>query len=90
MVVIFVSLVKFRTKPTKETIAENLKLIEAEKKEGLRYLSVYWTLGRYDAVLTVDAPDEKTIMKALLRRGWASTETLVAVPAEEARKLVEA
>jgi len=28
-------------------------------------------------------------MKSMLRRGWAASETLVAVPAEEARKLVE-
>ena len=88
---IFVTLVRFKVKPTKETIAENLRMTENEVKEGIKDLAVYWTLGRYDAVVIMEAPDEKTLMRALLRRtSWMSTETLVAVPAEEARKLVEA
>ena len=86
---IFISLIKFRQKPTKEMIAENLKLIEKEKKEGVKYLGMYWTLGRYDAVYILEAKDEKTAMKFGLRRESISSETLVAVPAEEARKLVE-
>jgi len=91
IIVIFVTLLRFKVKPTKEIIAENLRMTENEVKEGIKDLAVYWTLGRYDAVAIMEAPDEKTLMRALLRRtGWASTETLVAVPAEEARKLVEA
>jgi len=86
----FVTLVKFRTRPSKDTIAENMRLMERETKEGVKNLATYWTLGRYDAVVIQEAPDEKTLMKTLMRRGWARTETLVAIPAEEARKLVEA
>jgi uncharacterized protein with GYD domain len=81
---------KFRQKPTKELIAENAKLFEKDKKEGVKFLGIYYTLGRYDAVGIIEAPDEKTAMKAALRRGGMfAAETLVAVPAEEARKLVE-
>jgi uncharacterized protein with GYD domain len=91
IVVIFVTLAKFKVKPTKETIAENLRLTENEVKEGIKNLTAYWTLGRYDAVVITEAPDEKRFMRSLLRRaGWLSSETLVAMPAEEARKLVEA
>jgi len=86
---IFISLFKFRQKPTKKGIAENLKLIEQESKEGVKYLGIYYTLGRYDAVSIMEAPDEKVAMKSSMRRGWAAIETLVAVPAVEARKLVE-
>ena len=50
---------------------------------------MYWTLGRYDGVAIIEAPNEKTVMKMALKRGWLASETLVAVPAEEARKLVE-
>jgi uncharacterized protein with GYD domain len=86
----FIALVKFKEKPSRERIAENLKKIEAEEKEGIRYLSIYWTLGRYDAVLTFEAPDEKAAMRTVLRRdAYLSQEVLTAVPAEEARKLVE-
>jgi uncharacterized protein with GYD domain len=50
----------------------------------------YWTLGRYDAVTIVEGPDEKTTLKWLLLWGHLlSTETLVAIPTEEATKLVE-
>ncbi len=56
---------------------------------GAKIVSAYWTLGRYDAVLTVEAPDEKAVMKALLQFGdLVATETLVAVPRDEATKLL--
>ena len=86
---IFINLIKYRQKPTKETIAESIKLVEKERKEGIKYLGMYWTLGRYDAVAIVEAKDEKTAMKIAISRGWLKYETLVAIPAEEARKLVE-
>jgi len=87
---IFISLVKLRKKPTKEIVAEINKLREREAKEGVKFLSTYWTLGRYDSVVIFEAPDEKTAMKVAIRVGdTASTETLVAVPREEAIKLVE-
>jgi uncharacterized protein with GYD domain len=58
--------------------------------EGTKILGQYWTLGRYDAIIITEGPDEKSTMKALLRWGdLVSTETLVAVPREEALKLVE-
>ena len=87
---IFIGLWKFRHKLTKKMLAESQKLGEIEKKEGMKSLGLYYTLGRYDIVAIVEAPDEKTAMKAFIRRGeHLATETLVAVPAEEARKLVE-
>jgi len=86
----YINLVKFRKKPTKETIRQNLESMEKEKKQGVQYRGIYWTLGRYDAVVIVDAPDEKTMMRNAISRGdWMSSETMVALPAEEARKLVE-
>lgn len=86
----FIALVKFKEKQTREVVARNLKRIETETKEGIKYHSIYWTLGKYDAVATFEAPDEKTAMKMAIRRGDAMTlETLVAVPVEEARKLAE-
>lgn len=86
----FIQLVKFKKKITRDLIAGNLRMIEAEEKAGVRTLSVDWTLGQYDAVIMTEAPDEQAAMKTALARGeWAHVETLVAVPAVEARKLVE-
>jgi len=86
----FIGLVKFKQKPTKAVVVENLKRRATEAKDGVKYLGIYWTLGRYDAVAVYEAPNEKVAMKIAIRRGEVFTmETLVAVPLEEAEKLVE-
>lgn len=91
---IFVSLARFRKKPTKEMTDDPSTQTEAVKKEmakeGIKFLNWYWTLGRYDAVVIAEAPDEKTFMKAMIGlNDFVATETMVAVPREEAIKLVE-
>ena len=83
---IVITLGKFRRKPSKEDIA---KLPQFIQEAGGKILSAYWTLGRYDAVVTVEAKDEKAVMKSLLKFGdFVATETLVAIPREEAVKLL--
>ena len=59
-------------------------------EKGVKIIGFYWTLGRYDTVLIMEAPDEKTAMKTnLMISDFISTETMVAVSREEAIKLVE-
>ncbi len=66
------------------------KLWARFKKEGGEVLSAYWTMGRYDAIVTMKAPTETAALKALMRWGdLLHTETLVAVPRDEAIKLLE-
>ena len=87
---IFIKLCRVRKKLTKEAIAEVTKVIQRATKEGVKYLNFYYTLGRYDVVVIFEAPDEKMAMKVAMMVGdIESTETLVAVPREEAIKLVE-
>jgi uncharacterized protein with GYD domain len=84
---IFISLNKFRGKATKENIERSNKILASEP--NAKVLSFYWTLGRYDSVLIVEAHDEKTVMKMLTKIGnYATTETMVAIPREEAVKLL--
>jgi uncharacterized protein with GYD domain len=84
---IFISLNKFRGKATKENTAKSNKILSSEP--NVKVLSFYWTLGRYDSILIVEAPDEKTVMKMLTKIGdYAATETMVAVPREEAIKFL--
>lgn len=87
----FIHLIKFKGKPTKQKIAQNIKCLEFEKsKDGVKVIDYYWTLGRYDAIMILEAPDEKAALKSSIRRGGCmATETLVAIPVEEARKLVK-
>jgi uncharacterized protein with GYD domain len=59
---------------------------EAFQKKSVSFDSVYWTLGRYDIVATLDAPDDETVAAVLLQLGGAgnvSTETLRAFTVEE-------
>lgn len=87
---IFITLAKLRKKPTKEGIAQQTKFYEQMVKQGAKILGTYWTMGRYDAITIIEGKDEKSCMKALLKMGdTAATETLIAIPREEAIKLVE-
>jgi uncharacterized protein with GYD domain len=64
--------------------------MEMAKKEGIRILSFYWTLGKYDTVVTMEAADEKAAMKMnMMVSDFVSTQTMVGIPREEAIKLVE-
>ncbi|MDD5024256.1 MAG: GYD domain-containing protein [Methanoregula sp.] len=77
------TLVKFKTTLTKEVVARNMIDIEEDKKCQVRYVSMYWTLGRYDTVVIFDAPDEKVAMQVILKRAdRMDIETLIAVPAD--------
>jgi uncharacterized protein with GYD domain len=58
---------------------------------GIKIHNVFYTLGRYDIVILYEAPSEKEAMKAgITFADKAATETLVAIPLEEARKLQKA
>ena len=49
------------------------------EKEGVKTISFCWTLGKYDTVVTMDAPNKKTAMKVnLMVNDFISTETMIA------------
>ena len=53
---------------------------------GVKVVNQWATLGQYDFVSVVDAPDEKTMAKVSVElgsRGTTSNQTLTAIPAEE-------
>ena len=87
---IFISLGKLRKKHTKDMTDEVTKMTaDMAAKEGIKVLSFYWTLGKYDTVFTFEAPDEKAAMKMnIMASEFVSTQTMVAIPREEAIKLV--
>lgn len=80
---LFIALAKFKKNLSKEIVAENMKDIENDTKEGVHYRGIYWTLGRYDTVVLFEAPNEKVAMEVVLRRAERmDIETLVALPAD--------
>jgi uncharacterized protein with GYD domain len=87
---IFISLDKFRKKPTKSKTDEASKTtVDMATKEGIKILSFYWTLGGYDTIVEMEAPNEKAAMKMNLLVGdFISTQTMVAMPRGEAIRFV--
>jgi len=84
----FITLVKWKQTPKKEVIEQSTKRLEELEKQGIK-LHIYWTLGRYDAVTIIEAPTEKDALKTLLLwKDVVDTETMVAIPREEAIKLL--
>jgi len=84
-----VNLGKFRKKPSKETAGDATKLVEEFRKKGINVLNWYWTLGRYDTVFIFEAATEKEALKTSIDIAeWVATETLVALPRQEAIELL--
>lgn len=86
---IFINLGRFRKKPEKETAGDTTKMVEDFKKKGIKVLSWYWTLGRYDTVFIFEAASEKEALKLSTDIAeWVATETLVAIPRQDAVNLL--
>lgn len=82
---LFIALAKFRSKLDKESVEQNLKDISDDENAQVKYLGIYWTLGRYDTMVLFEAPDEKVAMNVALKRlDRMDIETLVAIPADAA------
>jgi uncharacterized protein with GYD domain len=72
------------------TLKNNPNRVAEVNKEveqiGAKVLAQYATLGRYDFVSIVEAPDDKTMAKVSVElgsRGTMSFETMAAMPSEE-------
>jgi uncharacterized protein with GYD domain len=66
---------------------------EAFKKRGMTIKESYLTMGRYDLVVVIEAPDDETYASALLAlgaQGNVQTETLKAFTEDQFRKIVSA
>ena len=64
---------------------------EEFKKAGIQMKNAYLTMGRYDLVCIIEAPDDATYAKGMLTlgsQGNVSTETLKAFSEDEYRKII--
>jgi uncharacterized protein with GYD domain len=73
-----------------QTLKNNPGRVAEVNKEveqiGAKVQAQYATLGQYDFVTIVEAPDEKTMAKVSVElgsRGTMSSQTLAAMPADE-------
>ena len=64
---------------------------EAAKKFGASVKSLYWTLGAYDVVTVVDAPDDESIAALLFSIGSLGnvrTQSLKAFEADQIERIL--
>jgi uncharacterized protein with GYD domain len=73
-----------------KTLKDNPGRVQEVNKEveqlGVKVVNQWATLGEYDFVSVVEAPDEKTMAKLSVEmgsRGTTSNETMTAIPADE-------
>ncbi len=62
------------------------------KKMGARVKEIYWTMGQYDVVTIIDAPDDATATRLLLAAdsmGNVQTETLRAHTQNEVARILK-
>jgi uncharacterized protein with GYD domain len=74
----------------KDTIKRAEAFKSAVEKAGGKFLSEYYTLGRYDIITTIEAPDDEAIASILLNTGSLGnvrSETVRAFPMSEAAKI---
>ena len=90
----YISLLKYTAKGI-ENVKESANRFDAFQQlcesEGVKVEGMYLTMGRYDIVIIVDAPNPETAAKILLTTasgGAVQTETLPAFSEEEYRKII--
>lgn|SRR5690348_17043405 len=75
----------------KDTVKRAEKFKELAKQSGATVKELYWTLGQYDVVSVVEAPDLTSITALGLSLGMAGnvrTQTLPAFSAEDMAKVL--
>lgn len=90
----YVSLFKWTDHGIKEAgaaIDRYDRVMEVAAESGVTFDSVVWTLGEYDIVATIDAPDDETITGLLLKlgaTGTSRTKTMRAFTVDEMKAIV--
>ena len=58
---------------------------------GVNAREFFWTMGQYDVVLTFDAPDDETMMRATLavvKQGYLKTTTMRGLGEQEMERVL--
>jgi uncharacterized protein with GYD domain len=90
----FVTLLQFTDQGIRN-VKDTTKRFEAArdlaKKMGVTFNEIYWTVGQYDSVAIVEAPNEEAVTSALLSVGALGntrTQTLRAFSSEEMGRII--
>ncbi len=75
----------------KDTVKRAKAVREQFAKLGVNAREFFWTMGQYDVVLTFDAPDDETMMRATLAVAMAGnlrTTTLRGLGEQEMERVI--
>jgi uncharacterized protein with GYD domain len=77
---------------SKDTIKRAKAFQEVAGSMGVKVNSLFWTLGQYDLVITVDAPDDETVTRlglTLAQLGNVRTSTMRAFGETEMARIID-
>ncbi len=90
----YITLAKFTgqgARTVKDTTKRAKKFMEQAKKLGINYRGIYWTLGRFDVISIVEAPNDETVTALVLSlgsKGNVTTQTFRAFSAGEMDRIL--
>jgi uncharacterized protein with GYD domain len=90
----YVSLIRFTDqgiRSIKDTVKRGDAAAAEAEKGGMKIIEEFWTMGAYDVVLLVDAPDDETMTAFMLKVGSlgnVKTETMRAFGREDMEKIL--
>jgi uncharacterized protein with GYD domain len=68
----YVCLIQFKTRGIrniKDTVKRGDAAMAEAKKMGMKIVEEYWTMGAYDGVVIMEAPDDETMSAFILKVG---------------------
>ena len=92
--VMYVTLVPFTDqgiRNIKDTIKRSEAAMAEAEKMGMKIVEAFWTMGAYDVVVLLNAPNDETMTAFALKvssLGSVKTHTMRAFPREEMEKIL--
>ena len=90
----YVCLIQFKEQGIRniqDTVKRGDAAMAEAQKMGIKIIEEYWTMGAYDAVITVEAPDDETMSAFILKVGSLGNvkgQTLRAFRRDEMEKIL--
>ena len=75
-----------------DTVSRAEKVKAAMAAAGVKMIDILWTLGQYDLVLTVEAPDDETatrVMLSVAKAGNVRSTTMRAFTAQDMGRILQ-
>mgnify|MGYP005673359573 CR=1 FL=1 len=75
-----------------DSVVRAERFVERAEKRGIKVIGQYWTMGSYDGVLILEAPnaqDVSSLLLSLAAGGAVRTQTMRAFKSDEMRAVLE-